>query len=113
MTHETPRPVDGPHPTYVRDARGIRYPGQLTPENLIWDLTTNSMAAFYSGEDIGAYRPTDIGHEVRTGDWAPEEFRGRFIANDGWTEQQAADLVLFNFNLYLRSQPADESGANR
>ena len=102
----TTRPVDGPHPEHVQDERGIKYPGQLRPENLIWETWNGETIAFYSGEDIGAYRPTETGYEARLGGWAPEEFQGRFLETDKTrTEQQAQDMVLFNFNLYLRSQP--------
>lgn len=118
-TNSTPRPPHGPHPDYVRDARGIRYPGQLRPENLIWDLTTGQMTAYYSGEDIGAYRPTESGGwEARVGPWArwmpgaPEDIVDRW-GDDGCTEREVAAEILRNFNLYLTNQPADDTGGLR
>lgn len=98
------RAVEGPHPAYVRDDRGIKYPGQIKPENLIWETWNGETIGFYSGEDIGAYRPNEVGFVVRQGPWAPNDYGNRWRDDDIMSERQAADKVLTDFNLYLSAQ---------
>lgn len=103
------RPVGGPQPEHVQDrSRGIRYPGQVRPNDSAWEQRGDAVVGFYAGKDIGAYRPTDTGYEERLGDWALDLKDDWNDDNTITTEQQARDMVLFNFNQYLRALPADD-----